>query len=88
MLLFNVGGYTDRQGNVSLGGTRLKLLGILYAGPQHVADGAIIVVPVPTAAMPVAQTRIPLNLGFIIKAKALDAFEKIFRAAMPPAATA
>jgi len=79
VFLVNVGGYSDKRGNTVIGEDRLKLLGILYAGPQHVADGTITVVPVPTAAIPIAQTAIPLNLGFIIKARALHAFEDRFR---------
>lgn len=85
VFLFNVGGYSDKRGNSILGGGRLKLLGVLYAGPQHIADGTIAVVPVPTAAKPIALTAIPLNLGFIIKAKALDGFEQLLRAALTAA---
>ena len=85
VFLFDVGGYSDKRGNTIVGRGRLKLLGVLYAGPQHVADGTIVVVPVPTAAKPVALTAIPLHLGFIIKAKALDAFEQRLRAALTAA---
>ena len=37
-LLFNQGAYTTRQGTY-LGSPRLKLLGVLYAGPQFTASG-------------------------------------------------
>ena len=59
----------------------MKLLGVLYAGPQHVAGGMIEIVPVPTATRPIVQTAIPLNLGFVIKAKALHQLDEFFRKA-------
>lgn len=79
VLLFNVGGYSDKKGNTILGGARLKLLGILYAGPQHVADGQIAMVPVPTASKPVVLTAIPLHLGIVVKAKELMDIDNQFR---------
>jgi hypothetical protein len=39
---------------MNLGGMRLKLLGILYAGPQHTATGEIEIVNVPVKQQPVA----------------------------------
>lgn len=71
VLLFNVGGYTDKKGNTILGGARIKLLGVLYAGPQHVADGQIVMVPIPTATKPVVYTSMPLHLGIVVKAREL-----------------
>ena len=71
VLLFNNGGYTNKQGTTIMGGARLKVLGILYAGPQHVADGQIAMVPVPTANKPIVLTSIPLHLGIVVKAKEL-----------------
>ncbi|MCY1522101.1 hypothetical protein D9M68_569460 [compost metagenome] len=50
-------------------GSRVKLLGVLYAGPQHTATGSIQVVNIPTRQEPIAISRIPNNLGIIIKAK-------------------
>ena len=58
-------------------GTRLKLLGVLYAGPQHTATGDLEIVNVPTQQRVVAFSRIPNNLGCVIKAKKLLDFEKI-----------
>jgi len=79
VLLFNIGGYTDKKGNTMVGGARLKLLGILYAGPQHVADGQIVMAPVPTANKPVVLTSIPLHLGIVVKAKELSEIDAQFR---------
>ncbi len=82
VFLFNNTGFADKNGNVTLGGTRLKLLGVLYAGPQHVASGQIAVLPVPTVAKPVVLTSMPINLGIVVKAKALQAFDAHFQAAL------
>lgn len=85
VFLLNVGGYSDKRGNTHFGGHRLRLLGVLYAGPLYTADGTIEVVPVPTSTRPIASTAIPMNLGIVIKAKALDAFDQILRAALSAA---
>jgi hypothetical protein len=58
-------------------GTRIKLLGILYAGPQHTASGEIVLAPVPTQNKPMSLTSMPNNLGYVIKASELDALESI-----------
>jgi hypothetical protein len=74
--LANVGSYADRNGNLNMG-TRIKLLGILYAGPQHTASGEIVLAPVPTQNKPMSLTSMPNNLGYVIKASELDALESI-----------
>lgn len=84
VLLYNTGGFTDKRGNVVLGGARLKLLGVLYAGPQHMADGQIEMVPVQTVAKPVVHTAIPLNLGLVVKAKALRDIDAHFLRNLSP----
>lgn len=75
VLLFNTNGWITRDGKVVMGGTRVKLLGILYAGPQHTAAGEIVVVSIPTQHKPVALTSIPINLGLVIKASKLRELE-------------
>ncbi len=76
IFLANFGNYSDRKGNLIMG-TRIKLVGILYAGPQHTANGEIILALVPTQNRPVALTSIPNNLGYVIKATELEEIEKI-----------
>ena len=68
----------DKTGTVNLGATRVKLLGVLWGGPQYTAEGEIKIVPVPTAVQPIALSRIPNNLGFCVKAEQLRAFENHF----------
>ena len=73
VLLFEIGNYQTR--NALVMGSRIKLLGVLYAGPQHTVQGDVIVVPVATQQRAVAVAGIPNNLGIIIKAEQLLAFE-------------
>jgi hypothetical protein len=71
VFLFNTNGWTNRAGGTVVGGTRVKLLGILYAGPQHTATGEVRIVMVPTQQRAVAISSIPNNLGLVIKAARL-----------------
>lgn len=73
VLLYEVGSYHARNSLVV--GSRVKLLGILYAGPQHTVEGDVIVVPVGTQQRSVSIASIPNNLGIIIKSSQLLAFE-------------
>lgn len=75
--LFNMGAYPEKSGNLAVG-TRLKLLGVLWGGPQYTAEGEIKVVPVPTAIQPIALSKIPINLGYCIKADQLIEFDNHF----------
>ena len=76
VFLANFGNYSDRKGNLIMG-TRIKLLGVLYAGPQHTASGEIVLAPVPTQNKPMTFTSMPNNLGYVIKAVELEALELI-----------
>lgn len=73
ILILNEGSY--RTQNAIIMGSRIKLLGILYAGPQHTATGSIQVVNIPTRQEPIAISRIPNNLGIIIKSKKIIELE-------------
>lgn len=71
----------DRSGNTIAGGFRLKLLGVLYAGPVRQQEGQIKVVPIPTVNVPIAVTPTMTNLGFVIRAEELLDFEPILKGA-------
>lgn len=73
VLLFEIGNYQTR--NALVMGSRIKLLGVLYAGPQHTVQGEVLIVPVATQQKAIAVAGIPNNLGIIIKAEQLLAFE-------------
>ena len=80
VILFNKGGYTDKQGNLKWGNGRLYLLGILYAGPQLTVTGEIQVVTVPNAQQKALSiSHIPNNLGYIIKSSTILDFIPIIK---------
>lgn len=76
VLIFNEGGYRDKKGNTYMGSSRIILLGVLYAGPQATATGEIIMSP--NLQRPMAISKIPNNLGLIIKAERILELEKLF----------
>jgi len=86
VFLYNSGGYTTRAGGMVMGGIRVKLLGVLYAGPQHAATGEIRIVNVPTQQRAIAISAIPQNLGLIIKSSRLLDFDDLVRPLIPPSA--
>jgi hypothetical protein len=75
VLIFNQGGYTDAKGNTHLGTGRLLLLGVLFAGPQHVAEGEVTTIHVPLQQVPISLSRIPNNLGFVVKSQKINDFK-------------
>lgn len=77
VFLFNLGGYTARDGGTVLGTHRIKLLGVLYAGPQHTAEGEVEIVTVPTQNRAIARSMIPNNLGLVIRSERLEEFESV-----------
>ena len=77
VLLFNQGSYPSRSGTLNIG-TRIKFLGILYAGPQHFAIGDVRTVPMVDKVVSVSA--IPNNLGCVIKADQLRGFEPQLKA--------
>jgi hypothetical protein len=74
IIICNKGGYTDKQGTLNWGASRLFFLGILYAGPQLTVTGDIKIVTIPSLQQKaLSVSHIPNNLGYIIKSeKILD----------------
>lgn len=79
VLLYNIGGYTKRTGTTVIGAHRIKLLGVLYAGPVQQISGEIEIVEVPTENKPIPVSSIPINLGMVIKSSTLSDFDELFR---------
>jgi len=79
VFIFNLGGYTTRSCGTVIGPNRVKLLGILHAGPQYTAEGQIKIINVPTTQRPVVLSSIPNNLGLVIKAAKLFDFDQILQ---------
>ena len=59
-------------------GERIAFLGVLHSGPQMTAEGEIVVRPVPTASQAIAQTRVMVNLGYVVKAAKVRELETLF----------
>ncbi|MGG5503232.1 S1 family peptidase [Myroides odoratimimus] len=76
VFLFYEGTYSDKEGT-TFAGTRIRLLGTLYGGPQYNANGEVIVVTVPTSTFSFSQTAIPTNLGFVINTERILELEEI-----------
>lgn len=76
VLLANIGSFVDSTGALCAG-SRVALLGTLYAGPQHTATGEVVVVQVPTDTKALAVSTIPNNLGLVIHASKVLDFEVI-----------
>ncbi|RMO87098.1 SEC-C motif domain protein [Pseudomonas syringae pv. tagetis] len=76
VFLANIGGFLDHEGNFCVG-NRIRLLGTLYAGPQHTTEGEIIIIDVPTDTKPIAIGTIPNNLGYVIQASELFKLEAV-----------
>ena len=77
MLVFNQGGYTDARRNTYMGVNRIILLGALFAGPQHIAKGEIKIIDVPLQQIPISLSKIPNNLGFVVKSQKILDFNPI-----------
>jgi hypothetical protein len=77
IFLYNEGSYATNTGLTI--GSRVKILGVLYAGPQYTADGKIIIQTVPTQQMPLSKTLIPMNLGYAISSQELLRFVDVFK---------
>jgi len=80
VILLNEGSFLDHiRGGMVLGGSRLLLLGILYAGPQFTAEGDIVTIDIPTRAERAARIPVPMNLGMVIRSDRLLDFEEPLR---------
>lgn len=79
VLILNEGAYATRGGLVA--GTRFYLLGVLFAGPVHQANGEITIVEIPTHSIAVPVTTIPIHLGYYVKACVLQDLLPVLRSA-------
>lgn len=80
VFLVNNGISIGNQGSTHLGGgLRLKLLGVLWGGPQYTTEGGIHVVPIPTSKRAISVTSTLMNLGYVIQARKIKDFETILK---------
>ncbi len=75
--ILDEGGYRDKKGTTYVGMSRIIFLGVLFAGPQYTASGTLEVVNVPTQMTVAPQTKVMTNLGYHIRAKELNEFQKM-----------
>ncbi len=79
IVMCDLGRYRRKSGSFVLGGSRVMLLGILYGGPQLTIGGEIKVVTILNLQQkPLAISRIPNNLGYIIKSNRIMDFMPLF----------
>jgi len=79
VFIFNEGGHRDKKGNMYIGASRVLLLGVLYAGPQHTVEGEIKIIDMPVSQKPIAISTVPNNLGLILKAERILELEGLFK---------
>lgn len=75
VFIYNQGSWLNRQNQVQIG-TRLMLVGIVYAVAQHSVNGELRIIPAPTQKQ-VATSQIPNNLGLCIKSSRILEFEPV-----------
>ena len=75
VFIADFGFYVDKDLNAQVGNSRVKLIGVLWGGPQFNAQGEVKSVPVPTSTGTQTHTMIPSNLGFCIHTDQLKWFE-------------
>lgn len=75
VFILNQGTYTTPNGITV--GNRIYLLGVLYGGHEFNAQGILHFANLPNVPVPV--TRIPINLGIMIKAERILEFENLFK---------
>lgn len=73
IFILNEGSYSDAAGIVL--GNRFILLGILFSGPVYNATGEIKMKEIDLKTVPISETKIMLNLGYYIQAKAILDFK-------------
>ena len=78
VIIYNNKTHIAKDGRI-LGQGKLIFLGVLYAGPQHTATGELKIINVPTVQKEVAISRIPNNLGIVIRSEEILGFVEIFK---------
>lgn len=77
VLIFDQGAYMNARGTMIFSSGRLILLGALFAGPQHVAQGEIQTINIPLSQIPISLSKIPNNLGFVVKSQKIRDFKQL-----------
>jgi hypothetical protein len=75
VFIMNEGSYVIDAGIAM--GTRFLLAGILYAGPLVNINGTVDIINVPTSSVAVTNSKIMMNLGFVINSSKILSFKKL-----------
>lgn len=78
ILLVDIGQVFTKKG-FNIGVSRIKFLGVLYAGPLLSVNDSIEITPAATLDTVQSRTLISINLDYAIKAKKVQEFENIFK---------
>lgn len=65
-------------------GTKIGLIGVLFAGPQYTVEGELMIKPIPHSYTQKPVTNIPMNLGFVISAVELDVLGEAVQKRLKP----
>ncbi len=79
VFLYNPHGWLSRSGVRHLDQSQVRLLGIVYAVARHTEKGEIRMEKAPTKINLVAETEVPTNTAYVIKASRLLEFDAVFR---------
>jgi hypothetical protein len=75
IFIYNGNGYSDKNGTLHVGATRLIFIGILYSAPIINLEGEIVIKTIPTQEKLVSVTETMINHGYYIKAHELKEFK-------------
>jgi hypothetical protein len=75
VFVYNQGSWINRKNEIQFG-TRLGLVGVVYAVAQHSVSGELVIIPAPTQRS-VAVSPIPNNLGLCISSSRIPEFEDV-----------
>ena len=79
ILIYNKGSFTDKNGNIKIGTSRIFLLGIVNSVFLSNVNGDISVESIPTQQKLIASSRIPNSIGNVIKSEVLFDFIQLFK---------
>jgi Trypsin-like peptidase domain len=68
VFVYTNGAINDKSQNVTFG-TRVVFIGVLFSGPVMRDTGEVIVKKIPTKTVSIAELRLMINLGYVIKPK-------------------
>lgn len=68
IFLMDEGVWSDRRGQQKMGGTRIKLLGVLWGGPRFDAQGRLEAAPIESAATVVPVLKPRYDIGYVVPA--------------------